>query len=166
MRSYAVSAALTVLCVPCAAALTASSSDASSKSSIPSRRSFFSKVVPSVALVVTGSVGWFVGLDGDHSADCICQTCIRFGPGKAMAYERDVGGEGRSSESYAMNLQARETNARLERDGFKLDTKEEEAKRLSDAFATFSYEPTGDGKNTKGGKKKNSGASNSKSSAK
>jgi hypothetical protein len=84
-----VSAALTILCVPCAAALTASSSDASSKSSIPSRRSFFSKVVPSAALVVTGSVGWFVGLDGDHSADCICQTCIRFGPGKAMAYERD-----------------------------------------------------------------------------
>jgi hypothetical protein len=61
-------------------------------------------------------------------------------PPAAVAYERDVGGESRSADSAAFNIQARETNARLERDGFKLDTKEEEATRLSGALSSFSYD--------------------------
>lgn len=38
------------------------------------------------------------------------------------------------------SLKARATNSRLEKSGFKLDTKEEEAARLSEAFASFSYD--------------------------
>ena len=76
-----------------------------------------------------------------HGTDCQCGSCgVSLRPPAAMAYERDVGGEGRSADSAAYNIQARETNARLERDGFKLDTKEEEASRLSGALSSFSYD--------------------------
>lgn len=64
----------------------------------------------------------------------------------ASAYERDVGGTERSAETAAFNIQAKKTNARLEKDGFKLDTKEEEQARLSDAMASFSYESSTSGK--------------------
>jgi hypothetical protein len=50
--------------------------------------------------------------------------------------------------------QAQKTNERLERSGFRLDTKEEEAARLSDALGSYSYEPSGSG--TKGKKTKSS----------
>lgn len=53
--------------------------------------------------------------------------------------------------SYVLSpiIQARETNARLERDGFKLDTKEEEAAKLSGALSSFSYDSsTSTGKQT------------------
>lgn len=62
----------------------------------------------------------------------MCQT--------AVAYERrDVGDESRSAITAAMNEQAYQTNNRLEASGFKLDTREEEQARLSDALASFSY---------------------------
>jgi hypothetical protein len=60
---------------------------------------------------------------------------------KAFAYERrDVGGDDRSALTAAMNEQAYQTNNRLEADGFKLDTREEEKERLSTALASFSYD--------------------------
>ena len=55
-----------------------------------------------------------------------------------------------------VRLQARETNARLERAGFKLDTKEEETARLSDALGSFSYDTAGSGKKSKPTKTDNS----------
>lgn len=80
-----------------------------------------------------------------HAAGCNCGQChtsrFSFGPQAAAAYERDVGADGtRSSTTAAMNIQAKQTNARLEKDGFKLDTKEEEKARLADAMSSFSYE--------------------------
>lgn len=57
------------------------------------------------------------------------------------AYERrDVGDGNRSPATAAMNEQAYRTNNRLEASGFKLDTREEEQERLSNALASFSYD--------------------------
>lgn len=75
-----------------------------------------------------------------HSFGCQCGRCMSFGPLAANAYERDVGDNTRSATTYALNLQARETNARLEKSGFKLDSKEEEQAKLNSAFASFSYD--------------------------
>jgi len=59
----------------------------------------------------------------------------------ASAYERrDVGDDGRSAATAAMNTQAFETNNRLEKSGFKLDTREEETAKLSSALSSFSYD--------------------------
>lgn len=71
-------------------------------------------------------------------------------PGAAQAYERrDVGAEGsRSAETYAYNLQAYKTNNRLEAEGFKLDTREEEQARLSAAMSSFSYDSATNKKKT------------------
>mmetsp|Transcript_62034 Transcript_62034/g.72538 ORF Transcript_62034/g.72538 Transcript_62034/m.72538 type:complete len:168 (+) Transcript_62034:3-506(+) len=61
-------------------------------------------------------------------------------PSPAVAYDnRDVGGDSKSASTAAQNIQAKETNSRLEKSGYKLDTREEEAARLSDAMASFSY---------------------------
>mmetsp|Transcript_17973 Transcript_17973/g.29749 ORF Transcript_17973/g.29749 Transcript_17973/m.29749 type:complete len:122 (+) Transcript_17973:75-440(+) len=65
------------------------------------------------------------------------------------AYDRDIGGESRSPEQAAYNIQAKATNARLESSGFKLDTKEEESSRLSDALGSYSYSSSGSGKSSK-----------------
>lgn len=68
----------------------------------------------------------------------------------AFAYERrDVGGEDRSPEQAAYNLQAYETNNRLEREGFKLDTAEEQKASLMAALSDYAYEPTKDRKESK-----------------
>lgn len=71
-------------------------------------------------------------------------------PGSAQAYERrDVGAEGsRSATTYAYNLQAYKTNNRLEAEGFKLDTREEEQARLSAAMSSFSYDSATKAKKT------------------
>ena len=71
-------------------------------------------------------------------------------PRAAQAYERrDVGAEGsRSAETYAHNLQAYKTNNRLEAEGFKLDTREEEQARLSAAMSSFSYDSATNTKKT------------------
>jgi len=63
-------------------------------------------------------------------------------PATAEAYERrDVGSEGsRSASTYAFNEQAFKTNNRLEAEGLKLDTLEEEKAKLTAAMASFSYE--------------------------
>ena len=83
-----------------------------------------------------------------HETGCICTTCNKnrkafdlFLPKPANAYyERDVGDDGRSSATAAFNIQARETSSRLESSGFKLDTKEDEMKRLSDALSSSTYD--------------------------
>ena len=63
-------------------------------------------------------------------------------PTAAKAYERrDVGDPASmSAATYAFNLQAVKTNNRLEAEGFKLDTREEEKAKISAAMASFSYE--------------------------
>eukprot|EP00536_Pseudo-nitzschia_multiseries_P002011 jgi/Psemu1/182594/e_gw1.26.93.1 len=65
-------------------------------------------------------------------------------PQVVNAYERrDVGEEGsRSAATAAFNEQAFKTNNRLEAEGFKLDTVEEDKAKLSAAMASFSYEST------------------------
>lgn len=45
-----------------------------------------------------------------------------------------------SPTTAAMNIQAKETNSRLERSGFKLDSKEEEGNRLTSALSSFTYD--------------------------
>lgn len=60
-----------------------------------------------------------------------------------MAYERrDVGGEGRSAATAAMNIQAYETQNRLEREGFKLETQAEQQASLTAALSEYSYDPS------------------------
>ncbi|KAL3917949.1 MAG: hypothetical protein SGARI_007589 [Bacillariaceae sp.] len=65
-------------------------------------------------------------------------------PQSASAYERrDVGDpNSRSATTAAFNEQAYQTNNRLEREGLKLDTREEEQAKLSEAMKSFSYEST------------------------
>jgi hypothetical protein len=98
------------------------------------RRSFLSK-----APLVAGAFG--AGYLLRHDDDCSCRHCA-FGPEPAVAYERrDVGGEDRSPEQWAFNEQAYKTNSRLERDGFKLDTQEEQKASLSSALSEYSKAP-------------------------
>jgi hypothetical protein len=52
----------------------------------------------------------------------------------------------------------RETNARLEASGYKLDTREEEQSKIKDAFASFSY----DAATVKGGGQKKGARTSSK----
>jgi hypothetical protein len=93
-----------------------------------SRRSFFSKA---------GVAGTFI---------------LGSTPTIAGAYERrDVGAEGsRSAATYAMNEQAYKTNNRLEAEGLKLDTREEEQAKLSAAMASFSYDSNASAKKKPG----------------
>ncbi|GKY96951.1 hypothetical protein MPSEU_000654100 [Mayamaea pseudoterrestris] len=64
-------------------------------------------------------------------------------PAVASAYEFvDVGGGQGSAVTQAMNIQAYETNNRLEKGGFQLETPAEQSKSLSAALADYSYEPS------------------------
>jgi hypothetical protein len=99
-----------------------------------SRRSFLSR-----APLVAGAFG--AGYLLRHDDDCSCRHCA-FGPEPAAAYERrDVGGEDRSPEQWAYNEQAYQTNNRLERDGLKLETAEEQKASLSSALSEYSKAP-------------------------
>ena len=61
----------------------------------------------------------------------------------AQAYEvRPVGGDDRSPATAALNLQAIETNNRLEREGVQLETQAEQISSLSAQLSSYSYEPT------------------------
>ena len=127
-----------------------------------SRRTLFQQAIVTTAGLIGGS-----GLPNIAAANA--------------AYTREVGGEGKSAEQAAFNIQvstsrfctlqsnldltvndtvcqAKLTNERLERSGFKLDTKEEETARLADALGSFNYDATGDGK------KKSSNSGKTKSS--
>lgn len=83
-------------------------------------------------------------------------------PSASQAYERrDVGGENRSPETAAMNIQAYETQNRLEAEGFKLETQAEQKASLTAALADYAYSPT-----TSGGGNINKSKSSSSSSSK
>jgi hypothetical protein len=118
-----------------------------------SRRSFLSK-----APLVAGAFG--AGYLLRHDNDCNCRHCA-FGPEPAVAYERrDVGGEDRSPEQWAYNEQAYQTNNRLERDGLKLETAEEQKASLSSALSEYSKAPAAPAKSSgKTSKDKNKSAS-------
>jgi hypothetical protein len=46
---------------------------------------------------------------GEHDLGCLCNNCMMsFRPSSANAYERDVGDNTRSADTYAMNLQVSE----------------------------------------------------------
>jgi hypothetical protein len=102
-----------------------------------SRRKFLT-AAPFAAVVVS-STNFSVDKSEDNAKQ---RVHFRFATQPAQAYERrDVGDEKtRSGATAAMNEQAFKTNNRLEQSGFKLDTREEEAARLSSAMASFSYD--------------------------
>jgi hypothetical protein len=89
-----------------------------------------------------------------------------FTPPAAWAYERrDVGDETRSAESAAYNIQAYETNNRLEREGMKLETQAEQKASLTAALAEYSYAPTTTSTNKKDGRGSSSSTKSSRSSS-
>jgi hypothetical protein len=137
------------LFVVCAQALALSTQPATS------RRSFLSK-----APLVAGAFG--AGMLLRHDGDCSCRHCA-FGPEPAVAYERrDVGGADRSPEQWAFNESAFQTNSRLEKDGFKLDTQEEQSATLSAALSSYSYPEKSAKSSKKAAKDKNKSATASK----
>lgn len=74
----------------------------------------------------------------------------------ANAYERrDVGGPERSPDQAAYNDQAYETNNRLEREGLKLETAEEQKASLTAALSEYNYSATPDKQRKNDTKKKN-----------
>ena len=82
--------------------------------------------------------------NGVHEPGCTCLNCsgFAFGPEPAAADEgRAIKGNGTTESIEAAYLiQEKETNARLKASGYKLDTREEEAARLSAAMSSFSYD--------------------------
>ena len=82
---------------------------------------------------------------------------LGFRPPSASAFEkREVGGSDRSATTAAFNIQNEKTYERLEKSGFPLDTREQEAARLADALSSFSYpdEKTSSSKGKKDSKSK------------
>ena len=131
----------------CALAGLSASATALSTQSNASRRAFLK--APLVASAV--SAGWLL----QHDDGCNCASCS-FGVQPAGAYERrDVGGANRSPEQAAFNEQAYQTNNRLEKQGFKLDTAEEQKASLTAALADYSYSGTTSTKSDKKQKKSN-----------
>jgi len=126
-----------------------------------SRRTFISQAVTTAGLVGVTSSSWLTGpviIDesGDHSDKCACDGCRGlFGLQPANAIEGMQGKEEGSKIGkinvieYAFEKQAEETNARLAKSGFPLDTKAEEQKRIQEGLASFSYEDAMGMKKTK-----------------
>ena len=99
------------------------------------RRALLNRVPAAVA-----AFGMTFLLNFDHGSKYGCTIC-QVGPQSASAYEmREIGDSDRSALTEAMNRQAYETNNRLDRSGFKLDSPEEEKARLSYALSSFSYD--------------------------
>jgi hypothetical protein len=115
------------------------------------RRAFLVKFPASAATLAIGTtMGQFFSLEstnqGDHSQACNCDKCVTnkswfsFRPPSASAYEpRPVGGDNPSPVIASFNIQSAKTYDRLEKDGFSLDTREEESARLSEALSSFAY---------------------------
>jgi hypothetical protein len=100
------------------------------------------------------AASFFLNLDEDESTS---RPEIRFQTPVAAVYERrDVGDKDRSGLTEAYNIQVYKTNSRLEQSGFKLDTREEEQARLSNALGTFTYESSTTNKNTRNSSSKGS----------
>jgi hypothetical protein len=97
--------------------------DALATCSQDSRRAFLSKQADTALVAVLGGTSLLSEVEA------------------ASAYERrDVGDDNRSATTAAFNEQAYQTNNRLEREGVKLDTREEEQAKLKDVMTSFSYE--------------------------
>mmetsp|Transcript_2727 Transcript_2727/g.3877 ORF Transcript_2727/g.3877 Transcript_2727/m.3877 type:complete len:235 (+) Transcript_2727:53-757(+) len=151
---------------------------------VASRRSCISRIVASAGIFATSyeCTGWIESMDTNRVLDPSASITWsdRYGPDDsvkkftfssvqpALAYDRDVGADGiRSADTYAQNLQAKKTNARLEAGGFKLDSKEEETARLNEAFASFSYSSNSNtGKSNKAAVGKGYGTNNNNGSSK
>jgi len=71
-----------------------------------------------------------------HVVGCTCGSCAS----SANAFERrDVGGDGASPETKAMNEQAYQTQSRLEKAGLRMETAEEQSASLTAALSGYSY---------------------------
>ena len=99
-------------------------------------------------------------LASSHDAGCDCGMCggpaarLGFRPPAANAYEkREVGGEGRSANTAAFNIQNQKTYDRLEKSGFPLDTRADEQARLGEALSSLNY-PSSDNSKSKKSKDK------------
>jgi hypothetical protein len=102
---------------------------ASALSVTPTRRAFLNRLP--IAVAAAGVSAVVLQPPQLHGVSCDCGHCqcgrflaVGVGVPPAAAYERrDVGGENASAETQAMNLQAYETNNRLERQGLKLEVR-------------------------------------------
>lgn len=144
-------------------ALSPSSEALSQQKALLARRALFAKATTTATigllLTIPHENGCQCGQCNSHGTACQCSSCLDggeqhyagcpcgvgtpsfFRPPAANAYiERDVGPPDRSTLTEAFNIRARETNARLEKEGFRMDTREEEAQRLSSAMSSSSYD--------------------------
>lgn len=92
-------------------------------------------------------------MHGDHGDTCACTECSGiFGSKPANAIEqKQIGEDNKNTEKknmieYAFEKQALETNARLAKGGFPLDTKEEEEARIQEGLLSYSYDTAVGGK--------------------
>jgi hypothetical protein len=136
-RKYTASAFVLFVLLCCSVNVTVVEALAARNTNTPSaqqqqqaRRTFLARGVSAGAAAVATVFGATCtnGVSTDGTG-CRCGDGIYRGCGggsfmAANAYERrDVGGESASAETKAMNIQASETNNRLERDGFKLEVR-------------------------------------------
>lgn len=127
-----------------------------------SRRSFISQALTTAGVAGVTSPSWLTspatfGGSGDHSENCACDGCRGlFGVQPANAIEATQGKESGKREKkevaieFAFAKQAEETNARLAKNGFPLDTKAEESAKIQEGLASLSYEDVMGLKKTKG----------------
>ena len=133
------------------------------KMKVPSSLSLALSVLTVLCLLCRPVCSWSASDTRRSFLAKIPAAVVVVGPA-AHAYDAEVGGRFRSAETSALNSQAKETNSRLERDGFKLDSREEEAAKISSALGSFSYEPTKTGR--KGGSNTNGNSKSGSSSGK
>jgi hypothetical protein len=122
-------------------------------------------------IAVTRRIAMFGGIQLAAAATVAIGVVVAessFVPPRAVAYERrDVGDETRSAEQAAYNLQAYETNSRLERQGLKLETQAEQKASLTAALAEYTYTPatTSNSSTRKAGGDRSSSTKSSSSSS-
>jgi hypothetical protein len=114
----------------------------SQQESTSSRRAFLGRLP--VAASAISMAGVISAGQQQHAGNCRCDTCqFSFGVCPAGAYERrDVGGDTRSAETAALNEQAYQTQSRLEKEGFKIETEAEQKASLTAALSDYSYSPS------------------------
>lgn len=119
-----------------------------------SRRNVLQKfALTSSAFVLGGSLN----LDSLHDDGCACRTCLKIGIRHVNAYEkRNVGGDNPSAATYAMNVQALKTNNRLEAQGYKLQTEDEQTAEAKSFLSSYSYNADVSSGNSKSKDKKGS----------
>jgi hypothetical protein len=107
------------------------------------------------------------GFASSVAAAAVGVATMSSSPTPAFAYERrDVGGENSSPETAAFNIQAYETNNRLEREGMKLETQAEQQASLTAALKDYPYStPAPSSKTAKGSSKKKKTTTSAKTKA-